>query len=141
MSVRLGSSLSAIKKVYPPTKPWPSKREPNEGVDRIQLHLEDAKYFPVGVEQIIVDMRRGEVVKVKAVFDTDQTRKQPLSALVKDLSQQYGEPRRIGMTYGWQDDQSLLKAYDAPVKKKDGSVSLRTAIELSDLAAFRSEQE
>src|SRR5437879_13640374 len=109
------------------------EREPNDPVVRIQLKKSDTKRFPVGVDRISLETLDERVIRVRAVYDIDQTRKESLTALVKRLSQQYGEPRRIGMTYTWQDEHTLLKAFDEELRlPASKGVELRTAIEVAD---------
>jgi len=141
MNVELGTGINDVKKTYPPIKPWPMTRELNGRVVRIQLQRPDSKVFPIGVDRISLRVLGEQVIMVKAVFDAAQTRKESLADLVRQLAAQYGEPRRIGMTYGWQDDHTLLKAYDEPLPlPKSKGVELRTAVEIVDLDAYPSLQ-
>lgn len=138
MEIRLGDSLSQVKKTYPPSQPWHMSQEPNGGITRIQVQRTDCQLFPVGVDRISLETLGDRVIEVKAVFDAAHTRKQPLTTLVTELSEQYGAPSRMNMTYGWQDNHTLIKAFDEalPLKKGKG-VELRTAIELIDLDVYR----
>jgi hypothetical protein len=141
MEIRLGSSLNRVKRIYPPAQTWHITREPNGGVARIQLRRPDCRTFPIGVDRISLETLDDRVVRVKAVFDAVQTRKEPLEGLVAQLSGQYGEPRRIEMTYSWQDGHTLLRAFDEPLPLADrNSVELRTAIEIVDMDVYRSQR-
>lgn len=138
MDIRLGSSISALQKTYPPTATFPKSGELNGGVERIYIRRYDCRTFPLGVDSIRLELVNGGVVSVKAVFDIEQTNKEPLEMMVRELSQKYGEPFRNGMTYYWRDERTMLSAYDeqvpSVVKKK--VVELRTAIELVDLDGY-----
>jgi hypothetical protein len=136
MEIYLGASLRQVQKTYPPVQSWPTTQEPNSGITRILVHRADTKLFPPGVDWISLEMLDGRVIKIKAIFDPHQTRKQPVAEVVKGLSELYGEPKRKRMTYGWQDSHTSIRIFDEmiPLPKSNGkSVELRTAIELADL--------
>ena len=138
MDIRLGSSLSALKKTFPPTSTFPKHGELNGGVERIYIRRYDCRTFPLGVDVIRLELVNGSVVAVKAVFDIQQTNRESLEIMVRELSQKYGEPFRDGMTYRWRDERTLLSAYDEqiPSTSKKKRVELRTAIELLDLDGY-----
>lgn len=138
MEIRLGSSLSSMQGTYPPTATFPKSGELNGGVERIYIRRYDCRTFPLGVDVIRLELSRGSIVSVKAVFDIEQTNKEPLEMMVRDLSQKYGEPFREGMTYYWRDERTMLSAYDeqVPSVTKKKRVELRTAIELIDLEGY-----
>lgn len=78
------------------------------------------------------------MIRVKAIYDARRTRKEPLESLVTRLSEQYGAPRRMEMTYTWQDEHTLLRAFDEALPLSGGrGVELRTAIELVDMDVYR----
>ena len=45
-----------------------------------------------------LELLNDKVIAVRAIFSTEQTRRESIEALVVQLSMQYGEPRRIWMT-------------------------------------------
>lgn len=136
MEIPLDSSLHEVEQIYRPTRSWSSSREPGDRVVRIQFQREWCRAFPRGVDRVRLGMLDDRVITVRAVFSAEQTRKEPLSALVNRISAQYGEPRRVAMTYGWQDANTALKVFDQELPLPDGSgVELRTAVELAELKA------
>lgn len=141
MSLQLGDWMKEIKILYPPLREWPSYMEPKGGVLRIHIERPYARYFPEDVETLRLGMRHGRLVHVQAVFDEAQTKRQPLDALVQELSLLYGEPRRESRgsrAYFWDDGGTVLRALYAEVPSKDGkAVELRTSMEIMEPSVYR----
>lgn len=138
MNLQLGDVLKEVQIVYPPLREWPSFREPGGVVTRYHVERNYAKYFPGELETLSLGLHWGRVVHIQAIFDGRHTKNKPLEQMVVELSLIYGEPRRTGMTYYWDDGRTLLRAFNSEIKTPDGrAVEIRTTLEIMDSGVRR----
>jgi hypothetical protein len=87
----LNDSLETVKRIYPPTRDWPSHREPKGGVTRIKVQGVSAKNFPDEVDLLWVGMRDDRVVEIQLVYDADYTSETPPDSLARELALIYAQ--------------------------------------------------
>lgn len=134
----LGDTIEQVRRIYPPKRDWSSYREPGGEVVRIHVERAYAKAFPPGTETMRLGMSGGRLVHFQLIYDKDASRRMPLDKLVVELSMSYGEPRRVGLRYFWEDGDTVLVARNAEVPSPDGKGSmLRASVELMDAGVSR----
>ena len=131
-SVRLGDYLKEVKLAYPPLRNWPSFQSPGDKLTHYQVERAAAKNFPKDVETLRFAIRWGRVVLVQAIYTEKHAKLQPLEKMVVRLSMRYGEPKRRGMAYTWQDAHTFLRAFNAEISSPGGAVEMRPSIEIYD---------
>ncbi|MCX5787048.1 MAG: hypothetical protein NTX64_00870 [Elusimicrobia bacterium] len=133
-SVRLGDYLKEVRLAYPPLRDWPSFRAPGDKLTHYQIERAAAKNFPQGVETMRFALRWGRVVLVQAIFTERRAKERPLEKMVVQLSLRYGEPKRRGMAYTWQDGRTVLRAFNTEISSPGGAVEMRPSIEIYEAA-------
>lgn len=137
VNLRLGDIMKEIKQIYPPVRDWPSYLEPGGSITRVHIERPYAKYFPRDADILRLGMRRKQLVHIQVVFDEKYTHDKHLEDLVVDLSLIYGNPRRTGMVYAWQDGRTVLRAFNSEVPSRDGrAIEMRTTLEIFDKGVF-----
>lgn len=130
----LNDSLETVRRIYPPTREWPSYREPKGGVARIKVQGVSAKNFPEEVDILWVGMRNDRVVEIQLVYGAEYTGGTPPDSLAKELALIYGEPKmsETGKFY-WTDGERVLRVFYAQVPVLRGKrrvVEMRTSLQL-----------
>lgn len=144
-SLELGDTLEVVKQVYPPTADWTAEKLPEEGLSRIVIGRGQAKGLPGQAERLTLDFRRGRLVYLRLVYDSESSRKKPLEEVAVDLSLMYGEAHRSGVSYWWGDSDTVIRVSYEELALGEGderrlrpkSVELRTSIELMERKIFR----
>jgi hypothetical protein len=137
VSLRLGDTLEDVKKIYPPSKKWPTSEEPGSNMIRVDVRRENARTFPDNVSFMRLSLKNGRLARIVLIYDKHESRRRSLDRLVRELSLQYGEPRRRGPRYWWQDQGAVILAVHAEILSKSGKArELRPSLELMDLDAF-----
>lgn len=132
-SLRLGDYMKEIQLVYPPLREWPSFREPQGKMTKYHIERAYAKHFPWDIDALRLGMRWGRLVHIQVVYNERFAREKPIEKLVLDLSMIYGEPRRKGMVYSWNDGATVLRVFNEENPSADGrSVELKPSIEIYD---------
>ncbi|MBI5884277.1 MAG: hypothetical protein HZB91_14370 [Elusimicrobia bacterium] len=130
----LNDSLETVKRIYPPTRDWPSHREPKGGVTRIKVQGVSAKNFPDEVDLLWVGMRNDRVVEIQLVYDADYTSETTPDSLARELALVYGEPKMSETgKFHWSDGERVLRVFYAQVpvlKGKRKVVEMRTSMQL-----------
>ncbi|MBI5625423.1 MAG: hypothetical protein HY924_16720 [Elusimicrobia bacterium] len=130
----LNDSLETVKRIYPPTREWPSYREPKGGVTRIKVQGVSAKNFPQEVDLLWVGMRGDRVVEIQLVYSAAYSSETTPDSLAQELALIYGEPKKseTGKFY-WSDGERVLRVFytDVPVLRgRRKVVEMRTTLQL-----------
>ncbi|MBI3548780.1 MAG: hypothetical protein HY078_07070 [Elusimicrobia bacterium] len=138
VNITLGNKLKHVKTLCPPSREWPTIMEPGGEISRVMIERSYARNFPDHVAALQLGVRYGKLVRIKAVFDAEQTHKEPLETMVVKLSTMYGEPRRQGYAYVWRDSRTVLRASNEELPTADGaSVQLHASLEVMDADTYR----
>ncbi|MBI4678599.1 MAG: hypothetical protein HY748_13560 [Elusimicrobia bacterium] len=130
----LGDPLETVRRIYPPTRDWPSYREPKGGVNRIKIQRVSAKHFPDEVDIMWVGMRGDRVVEIQLIYGADYTSETTPESLAKELALVYGEPKMSETDkFYWTDGERVLRVFYAQVPVLRGKrkvAEMRTSLQL-----------
>lgn len=131
--VRLGFYLKEVREVYPPLREWPSFKEPGTKLTRYQLERAYAKNFPRQLDTLRLAFKWGQLVRVQAIYSERRSKEEPLEKLVVRYSMRYGEPKRRGMVYSWQDGKTVLRVFNEEISSAGkAAVEMRPCVEIYD---------
>jgi hypothetical protein len=130
--LHLGDSLRKVRKRYPPTRDWPSKRDERRGVTRYRLEPSFAKSFPPHVQTLYFGVHWGKVVEIEAVYDEEYTRREAYEKLTIGYETMYGAPRRSGDRFWWSDGRTVLRVFPAELPADADGVALSSATPVDD---------
>lgn len=130
--LKLGDSVSSVRRKYPPSRPWPC-RTSRRGRERGCLAEKAwAERFPAGVETLRLVFRDDRLAEIVAVYDDAGTRAKPVNELARRYALDHGEPRRTDEGFAWADERTVLRVYSAEVTHTGRVKALRTAVRLAD---------
>lgn len=110
-NLSLGDSLRKVKKLLPPARVWEGRKDSYTGVVFFRLEPGSAKGFPERARMMGLGFKSNRLVFLKVIYNSKQTRAQPLGEMVGDISMDYGAPLREGSAYIWNNRKTALRAF------------------------------
>src|SRR5947208_2240531 len=95
------------------------KEDPVTGIIRIEVERAQAKSFPAAVSMMRLWLKWKRLVRVQMIYEKEYSRRKPLSKIVTDYEVIYGEPRRTGLKYFWQDSSTVMRASNAELPSEE----------------------
>lgn len=136
----LGDTLEDVQKIFVPAQEWPSYREPRHRVNRIRIERSFLKKPERDVDVMWLGMRRNRLVELQLIYDARATRRRSVDAVVREMSQRFGDPACEDGRCWWSDGKTVMRVFyaEVPANNEDGTrgVELRTSIQLAEAWLF-----
>lgn len=126
-----------VRSVFPPRSKWVKRDDPDTELTTVVLTHENSKDIPPDIERLRLGFRLGLLLYIQAIYTKEHTRRRPIDKVVTEYAVDYGEPRRKGEAYFWQDWRTALRVSEAELPSPKGKgVELRTSVELMSRLVF-----
>lgn len=139
--LQLGDSLEDVQRIYPPSQDWPSHIDPRGRVKRYRVERDWAKYFPAWTQAMMLGFKHGRLVDIQIIYNKKRSGEKTYEELAGDLSLTYGEARRTGDKFWWQDFRTVLRVFPVEVPTfVDGvnGTEWRTSMQVMDKGVYKS---